>query len=92
MEEGHLSKQIFFGELVKGARHAGSPNKKYKDHLKRGLLFCNIPKQFEILTENQTQGRNAVNNGIFNFGERLKEKREIQHQRRHEQGKSGTAA
>ena len=43
MEDRRIPKQLPFGELEQGHRKQGRPCKRYKDTVKVGLKWCNIP-------------------------------------------------
>ena len=43
MEDHFIPKKILFGELEQGHRKQGCPCKRYKDTVKVGLKWCNIP-------------------------------------------------
>ena len=43
MEDQRIPKQLLFGELEQGHRRQGRPCKRFKDTVKAGLQWCDIP-------------------------------------------------
>ena len=43
MEDQRIPKQLLFGELEQGHRRQGRPYKRFKDTVKAGLQWCDIP-------------------------------------------------
>ena len=55
MEDGHLPKDILYGQFCSGARPVGRPALRFKDACKRDMKACDIsPKGWEAVAEDRT--------------------------------------
>ena len=75
MEDGHIPKDLLYGQLPSGRRPLGRPALRYKDVCKRDLKLTDInPESWEKLADDRDSWRHAVRDG-FRSGE---EKRNLQ--------------
>ena len=74
MPDDRLPKQIFFGELCKGARAQGRPLLRYKDTLKATLKKCDInPDSWENIAQDRPVWRSHSRSGTIAYEEERKD-------------------
>ncbi|BHF84434.1 hypothetical protein SprV_0902758500 [Sparganum proliferum] len=64
MDDACVPNQLFYGDVVRGARQQGEPKRRYKDTLKNSLKRLHInPETWEDLTQNSMVWRREVKTG-----------------------------
>ena len=85
MEDCRLPKRLFYGELSRGKRTTGRPEKHYKDTLKEALKLCTIPQAtWDEIKVGRTAWRSRVRSGVDDFEERQIKQKEERRQKRKE--------
>ena len=65
MADGHIPKDLFYGELVTGARSRGRPYLRFKDVCKRDMKACNInTESWEAFADNRITWKQHVSQGL----------------------------
>ena len=65
MEDGRLSKDILYGQLISGARPVGRPALRFMDACKRDMKSFDIsPKGWEAVAEDRSAWRQATRRAI----------------------------
>ena len=64
MDPGRIPKDLLYGELVEGSRHAGRPKLRFKDVCKRDMKRCNIDSDsWESIADDRPSWRQTVKQG-----------------------------
>ena len=65
MEDGHIPKDLLYGELGTGARCRGCPQLCYKDVCKHDMKACNIDTDlWEAFADDRTLWKEQVSQGL----------------------------
>ena len=71
MDPGRIPKDLLYGELAEGSRHAGLPKLRFKDVCKRDMKRCNIDSNsWESIADDRPSWRQTVKQGA-KFGEEV---------------------
>ena len=77
MEDGHIPKDLLYGELQHGTRQKGRPNLRFKDICKRDRKALNINiNTWETMASDSTVWKCTVHEGLAGFEEHLYQKSE----------------
>ena len=64
MDPGRIPKDLLYGELAEGSRHAGRPKLRFKDVCKRDMKRCNIDSNsWESIADDRPSWRQTVKQG-----------------------------
>ena len=86
--KGRLPKDLLYGELVEGSRHAGRPKLRFKDVCKRDMKRCNIDSNsWESIADDRPSWRQTVKQGAKFAEEALTTAALDKRSRRKERGK-----
>ena len=84
MSSVRLPKAVFYGELSSGKRLRGGHCLRYKDVLKKHLKATYIPvNTWKSTAQDRQQCRRAIHQGNINIEEKLTQKYQHEHDRRH---------
>ena len=65
MPENRLPKMALFGEFETGSRPRGGPKRRFRDHIQRALIKCDIdPAVLESLARDKSNWRTRCNRGV----------------------------
>ena len=68
MDDGHLLRQLFYGEMWEGKRSALKPNKRFKDTMKYYLKQSRLPMdQWEKMASDRSKWRKLIHESIESF-------------------------
>jgi len=68
VDDSHIPKQSFCGQLLRGCRHRGRQYKRYEDSLKDTLKQCDItPSRLETLASDRTDWRSMCKSAVRDF-------------------------
>ena len=88
MDLGRISKDLLYGELAEGSRHAGRPKLHFKDVCKRDMKRCNIDSNsWESIADDRPSWRQTVKQGAKFAEEALTTPALDKRSRRKERGK-----
>ena len=88
MDPGRIPKDLLYGELVEGSRHAGRPKLRFKDVCKRDMKRCNIDSNsWESIADDRPSWRQTVKQGAKFAEEALTTAALDKRSRRKERGK-----
>ena len=77
MEDGHIPKDILYGELATGARSRGRPRLRFKDVCKRDMKACKIDvESWEYSADARDIWRFQVSSGLQNSEDTLRDQAE----------------
>ena len=84
MGEDRLPRILLYGELQDGKRNQGRPRKRYKDHLKENLHWCDLEvSELEECAKNRPRWRQKSHNAVISFEESRREKLKAARDKRH---------
>ena len=84
MEDQRIPKQLLFGELEQGHRRQGRPCKRFKDTVKAGLQWCDIPPTELVATAlDRQRWRTLSRSASFALEEERRHQAQSARERRH---------